>query len=299
MEHILTLVGNPARPALNDQRVAAARAMMRRAGLRCAATDWLAPGIACDIAFAGAAPETVMTLLRPELDSAGLDLFAQPLAGRRKHLLVADMDSTIIAVECIDELADFAGKKAHVAAITERAMRGELDFPAALRERALILRDMDESVLARCYAERVRLNPGAAALVATMRANGAYAALVSGGFTFFTERVAAAVGFDYHQANRLLVAGGRLTGTVGEPILDASAKLRALTRLSAERHLDLSDALAVGDGANDLPMVQTAGLGVAYHAKPLVAQAARARVDHGDLTALLYYQGYHQAEFAR
>lgn len=232
-----------------------------------------------------------------DLGGAPVDAALLPAAGRRKRLLIADMDSTIIGVECIDELADFAGVKPRVAEITERAMRGELDFEAALRARVALLRGLPETVLQDCYDARVRLNPGARILVRTMVALGAGTALVSGGFTFFTERVAAAAGFAHNQANRLLVADGALTGAVGEPILGRAAKLAALQALTAEAGIAPADAVAVGDGANDLDMVHAAGLGVAYHAKPALADAATARLDHSDLTALLALQGIPETEW--
>ncbi len=297
MEYVLTLLGNPAASPLDGDLAARTATALGSAGGQIAGPAvWLAPGIACDIAFSGLDPAAAMAAAAGAIGERPVDYVAQERAGRRKALLLADMDSTIIPVECIDELADFAGLKARVAAITERAMRGELDFPSALRERAAMLRGLDESVLMRCYQERVSLNPGARALVATMRAHGAFTALVSGGFTFFTTRVRAAAGFQYDQANVLDVAAGKLTGRVAEPILDAGAKFAALHRLAAERGEALTATLAVGDGANDLPMIKAAGLGVAYHAKPRVAQAARARIDHGDLTALLYLQGYRASE---
>jgi phosphoserine phosphatase len=218
---------------------------------------------------------------------------------RRKKLLIADMDSTIIGCECIDELAGMAGIKPKVAAITERAMRGELDFPTALRERVGLLKGLPLEAIARVYAERVRLNKGARVLTATMRANGAHTLLVSGGFTYFTARVAADAGFEENQGNRLLDDGRVLTGTVGEPILGREAKLSALEDAVARYGLSLADTLAVGDGANDLDMIKRAGLGVAYHAKPVVAAAAGVSIAHGDLTALLYLQGYRAAEIIR
>jgi phosphoserine phosphatase len=222
----------------------------------------------------------------------GVDANCVAAANRRKRLLIADMDSTIIPVECIDEVADFAGVRAPVEAITERAMRGELVFEDALRARVALIEGLPEAQLQEVYDRRVVLNPGARALVRTMAANGAATALVSGGFTFFSERVAAAAGFEVHQANRLLSAGGRLTGRVAEPVLGRAAKLEALTRIAAERGIALEDALAVGDGANDLAMIEAAGLGVAFRAKPIVSTRARASIRHGDLTALLYLQGY-------
>jgi phosphoserine phosphatase len=209
------------------------------------------------------------------------------------------MDSTIIGCECIDELADMAGLKPQVAAITERAMRGELDFPAALRERVALLKGLPLEALARVYAERVRLNPGARALTATMRAHGAHTLLVSGGFTYFTTCVAEDAGFEAHQGNRLVDDGKVLTGEVGEPILGREAKLKALEEAVARFRLAVSDTLAVGDGANDLDMIKRAGLGVAYHAKPVVAAAAGASIAHGDLRSLLYLQGYRSSEIQR
>jgi phosphoserine phosphatase len=208
------------------------------------------------------------------------------------------MDSTIITVECVDELADYAGARERVAAITERAMRGELDFEAALRERVALLKGLDEAVLARCYEERVRITPGAEALVRTMRANGARCLLVSGGFTFFAEKVAAQVGFDDCVANLLEVAEGRLTGTVPARIVGSEAKLKVLDDALTEYALEADEALAVGDGANDIPMIEAAGLGIAFRAKPKTAAAADARIDHGDLTALLFAQGYARADWS-
>ena len=226
------------------------------------------------------------------------DVCVQPEAGRRKRLLVADMDSTIIGCECLDELADFAGVKAEIAAITERAMAGELPFEAALIERVSRLEGLSLTALQRTYDERVRLNPGAATLARTMATHGARCVLVSGGFAFFTARVAAAAGFHAHRANTLIDDGERLTGTVGLPILGREAKLAALTAEAAALGVGLEDALAVGDGANDLAMIEAAGLGVAWRAKPVVAARADARVDHTDLTSLLYFQGYGADQFA-
>ncbi|MEW5687463.1 MAG: phosphoserine phosphatase SerB [Pseudomonadota bacterium] len=228
---------------------------------------------------------------------APVDTCVQEAAGRKKRLLIADMDSTIINVECIDELADFAGVKAKVSEITERAMRGELDFEGALRERVGMLKGLPLSDLQRAYDERVRLNPGARTLVRTMTAHGAKAFLVSGGFTFFTSRVAAAAGFDANRANTLIEDGDVLAGTVGTPILGREAKLAALKEEAANLGAPLSATLAVGDGANDLAMIEASGLGVAYRAKPVVAAQAHAKVDHADLTALLYFQGYQASEF--
>ena len=226
-----------------------------------------------------------------------VDFALQPAEGRRKRLFLADMDSTIINVECLDELADFAGLKAEIAAITERAMRGELAFEGALRERVGMLKGLNVSALQRAYDERVRLNPGAATLVGTMAAHGVRCVLVSGGFTFFTSRVAHAVGFHANRANTFILDGDVLSGTVGEPILGKEAKLAALTEESQALGIPLSATLTVGDGANDLAMIRASGLGVAYRAKPVVAAQADARVDYADLTALLYFQGYRATEF--
>jgi phosphoserine phosphatase len=246
----------------------------------------------------GIAAEPLREAAEAAIAALPVDVCIQPRDGRKKRLLIADMDSTIIGCECLDELADFAGKKAEIAAITERAMRGELQFEGALRERVAMLAGLGVEALQACYDQRVRLNPGATTLVRTMRAGGARCVLVSGGFEFFTNRVAEAAGFDDNQANNLLVEGGRLTGKVREPILGREAKLEALEREVQAHGLTLPDALAVGDGANDLAMIGAAGLGVAYRAKPIVAAQADARVDHSDLTALLYFQGYAAEEFA-
>lgn len=232
------------------------------------------------------------------LDDLPLDHCLQPWNGRRKKLLVADMDSTIIGCECLDELADFAGVKDHVSAITERAMRGELSFEPALRERVAMLKGLPEADLQLCYDQRVRLNPGARTFVRTMATQGARCLLVSGGFSFFTGRVAEAAGFHEDRANTLGAEGGMLTGTVGEPILGREAKLAALQGEAARLGLDLTQILAIGDGANDLAMIEAAGLGLAYRAKPIVAAEADAKIDHGDLTTALYFQGYAAADFA-
>ena len=227
----------------------------------------------------------------------GVDVNRIPLANRRKKLLIADMDSTMIPVECIDEVADFAGVREQVVAITEPAMRGEISFEEALYARVALLEGLPEAKLQTVFDQRVSLNPGARTTIQTMRANGAYCALVSGGFTFFTERVAAAAGFNEHRANTLLSQDGKLTGKVSEPVLGRQAKIEALEEISARLGITPDDAIAVGDGANDLGMIGVAGLGVAYRAKPVVAEAADAAINHGDLTTLLYLQGYRDAEF--
>jgi phosphoserine phosphatase len=235
--------------------------------------------------------------LQQRFAEAKVDYCIQPLANRRKRLLVADMDSTIINVECLDELADYAGKKPEIAAITERAMRGELEFEGALRERVGMLAGLGLDALQKAYDERVRLNPGARTLVRTMAANEARCVLVSGGFTFFTSRVAEAAGFHANRANSLVEADGALTGKVVEPILGREAKLSALREEAAALGVSMEETLAIGDGANDLAMIEVAGLGVAYRAKPIVAAQADAKVDHADLTALLHFQGYPADKF--
>ncbi len=236
--------------------------------------------------------------VRDEAERAGIDLAVQPAEGRRKDILLADMDSTMIGQECIDELADMAGVGDRVKEITARAMNGELGFEGALRERVSLLEGLDVDVIERVWRERITLTPGGAELVATMRAHGGYCALVSGGFTQFTARVAERLGFDTHRANTLIEADGRLTGAVGDPILGREAKVAALREVCATRGVSPSRAMAVGDGANDLGMLGLAGSGVALHAKPVVAEQADLRVTHGDLTALLYLQGYAVGEFA-
>ena len=259
---------------------------------------WLADGVACDIALPdGAAHAQALAALRAALDGEPVDVAVQEQAGRRKKILIADMDSTMIDQECIDELADEVGLKAHVAAITARSMNGEIAFEPALRERVALLKDLDTAVVGRIVENRLTLASGGRELVATMRANGAWTALVSGGFDVFTSLIAAKLGFDENRANRLIERDGRLTGEVAQPILGREAKAEALVEIS-RLGLTPADAIAVGDGANDLDMIRLAGSGVALHAKPAVAAAAGMRIDHGDLTALLYLQGYARTEFA-
>lgn len=294
MSLVATLICNPADPALDSTVVEAMRALLPD----CAEAHWLSDGVAADITFAS--DHNMLAIgdrLRAARGDLPIDVVVQPVLDRRKRLLLADMDSTMIGQECIDELADFAGLKAHVADITERAMRGEIEFEPALRERVALLKGLAVGVVDEVLATRITLTPGGRELVQTMRANGAYTCLVSGGFTLFTGRVAELVGFQENRANVLDVADGKLTGTVAEPILGKAAKLATLFELREAFDLDGLDTIVVGDGANDLAMIQDAGLGVAYHAKPAVAAAAHARIDHGDLTALLYAQGYKRSEF--
>jgi phosphoserine phosphatase len=295
MTLVLTLAAAPG--GLTPALLARTRQALGDLGASAGRPDWLAPEEAADLPFDSLAPEQAVAAARAALGDAPVDLFALPAEGRRKQLLLADMDSTIVTTETLDEIAAFAGLKDRIAAITARAMNGELDFKEALRARVGMLSGLPLSALEATWTE-TRLMPGAAVLVRTMRAHGAHCALVSGGFTFFTGRVAALVGFHEHHSNTLEIADGALTGKVAEPILDKDAKLAALKRLASARGLPLSATLSVGDGANDLPMLLAAGLGVAFRAKPVVAAAARARVEHTDLTTLLFAQGYRLAEFA-
>ena len=256
---------------------------------------WLAPGEAAEFGLPNV-PENRWQVW-DDLQQLGVDMVVQPSAGRRKMMLLADMDSTMIEQECIDELADQAGVGDHVKAITARAMNGELDFNAALTERVGLLRGLPLGVIDEVLQHRITYMPGGAVLLATMKANGAYAALVSGGFTAFTEKVAAHLGFDEHRANVLLTDGATLSGQVALPILGREAKVDALETITARLGLAPADVLAVGDGANDLGMLGLAGTGVALHAKPAVAAQCDMRINHGDLTALLFLQGYTQAQF--
>jgi len=295
MELVLTLVAPPNAGAFSINL----REVFASVGARGKESRKLSTGegAATDVILEADDLPALRAALRAPMADQQLDWCLQPVEGRRKRLLVADMDSTIINVECLDELADFAGLKAEISAITERAMRGELPFEAALRERVAMLKGLPVTALQQAYDERVRLNPGARTLVRTMAADGARCVLVSGGFNFFTGRVAQAAGFHADRANILGEAAGALTGLVDEPILGREAKLAALKEEAAAQQIPLSATLAVGDGANDLAMIEAAGLGVAYRAKPIVAAQADARVDHADLTALLYFQGYAEDSF--
>ena len=287
MAHVLTLIADREAAPLSPAAVARVRAAVEGGP-----PDTLSPGEAVDIPLR-AAPD--MAAVAAALDGAAVDAIPTRLRGRRKGLLVADMDSTIVTSETLDELAGYAGLKEKIAAITRRSMNGEIDFAEALRQRVAMLAGLGLEALEKTWAQ-TRFTSGARELVATMRAHNATTALVSGGFTFFTGRVAELLGFHVHRANVLLDDGARLTGAVGEPILDRNAKLATLHELAAARGLRLAATLAVGDGANDLAMLREAGLGVAFHAKPIVAAEARARVDHAGLRALLFAQGYRLGE---
>jgi phosphoserine phosphatase len=289
--YVATLLVDPRNAGLNDATVEALRHAWIGGPAR-----WLAPDVAAE--FDIPALPADRWAVWDKMQMLGIDLAVQPAKGRRKSILLADMDSTMIGQECIDELADVAGVGAHVAAITARAMNGELEFEGALRERVALLAGLPESVIAEVLATRITPTPGGRELVATMRANGARAVLVSGGFTAFTGPVAAMFGFDENRANTLLVENGSLTGKVADPILGREAKLAALEEICASRGVGPEAVLAVGDGANDLAMLGRAGMGVALHAKPSVAAQCDLRVNFGDLTALLYLQGYSRDEFA-
>ncbi|MEM9706683.1 MAG: phosphoserine phosphatase SerB [Pseudomonadota bacterium] len=319
MQHVLILICKPTEPALTDADAVAIQNAIIDAGYLADAPRTLQPGVAYDIAVSAApvnalsagsvsAPAdgpdvlfanalTVTEIAGQILNDRPVDICLIEAANRRKKLLIADMDSTMIEQECIDELADYAGVREKVVGITERAMRGELDFEVALKERVRMLKGLSEETLGAAFRDRITFTPGGKTLIRTMSSLGAFTALVSGGFTFFTERVAGALGFSVHRANQLIVGDGRLTGDVLEPILGRAAKEASLTSFANAENISLSETLAVGDGANDLAMIKAAGLGVAFHAKPSVAEAASASISHGDLTALLFLQGISADEF--
>ena len=295
MSFVVTLICNPANPALDSTVLDGARAILPLAQ----PAQWLFDEVAADIPFGDGSEEVglIAHRLREARGDLPIDIVVQPQAARRKKLFLADMDSIMIGQECIDELADFVGLKTHVAAITDRAMRGEIEFESALRERVALLKGLSVDVIDKVIRERITLTPGGRELVATMRAHGGWTCLISGGFTLFTKVIAERIGFQENRGNELIVRDGKLTGEVKEPILGRAAKLATLGELREAFDLDNIDTLVAGDGANDLGMIQEAGLGVAFHAKPAVAAGAAARIDYGDLTALLYAQGYRREEF--
>ncbi len=298
---IAVILSGPASAALEDRLLVSA---LQRVSASTDSVRWLSQSgalhaIEAETTLHDAQQMAELQIALDQIRAGGeIDCAALPARNRKKRLLVCDMDSTIIEQECLDELADFAGLKAKISEITERAMRGELDFEDALQARVAMLKGLDLSALEQCYKERITLMPGARELVATMRANGAACILVSGGFTYFTSRIAKAVGFHTHRGNLLLDDGHALTGEVGKPILGREAKLVALQEEAAQAGCMLEETLAIGDGANDLAMIEAAGLGIAYRAKPIVAEQAGAAISHTDLRTALYYQGYSSDEFA-
>lgn len=287
---VATLLTNPVQPHLDPALVESLRNAWGGGD-----AQWLSPDEAAEFMLP-TLPDNQWDVWA-DLQETGIDLVVQPVEGRRKKMLLADMDSTMIQQECIDELAEVAGVGARVKDITARAMNGELDFEGALTERVGLLKGLDEGVIQQVLDERITLMPGGKALLTTMKANGGYAALVSGGFTAFTSSVAATLGFDENRANTLLVEDGKLTGKAGRPILGKQAKVEALEQITNRLGIAEADVIAVGDGANDLGMLKRAGTGVALHAKPSVAAECDVRINHGDLTALLYVQGYARSEF--
>ena len=296
MQHVLTLIAGSRVLGFDDHAVSTLCTPLIEAGAIVGSPIWLEPKLACDIPFDGVEPAAAERAVRQRLGGRAIDLVAQSASGRRKKILVADMESTIVTGELLDELAASLGMSARIAPITARSMRGEIEFAQSLRERVSLLAGQPDAVL-ESVVERIELMPGARRLVRTMRAAGAHTALVSGGFDCFAAIAAKACGFDEYQANRLVIASGRITGEVAEPILDRDAKRAILERLAAAGGIPLESTAAIGDGANDIAMLQAAGLGVAFHGKPAVAAAARYRLDHSDLTGLLYLQGYHSREF--
>ncbi|MDE1158336.1 MAG: phosphoserine phosphatase SerB [Neorhizobium sp.] len=294
MALVATLIAHPSNPVLEKRLGERAAEAMHASGLY-----WLADGIACDLVLKDASdPAEVEAALRALVGQAPIDVAIQDQDTRRKKFLIADMDSTMIGQECIDELADVVGLKDKVSDITARAMNGEIAFEPALRERVALLKGLPISVVDEVIEKRITLTSGGPELIATMKAKGFYSALVSGGFTVFTSRIAEMLGFDENRANILIEKDGILTGEVAEPILGKQAKVDALIEIAAKLSITSDDAMAVGDGANDLGMIELAGAGVALHAKPSVAAQARIRIDHADLTALLYLQGYRKTDFA-
>jgi phosphoserine phosphatase len=298
MQYVATLISDPAVEPLDTGLAAEVSTALADAGATVAAADWLAPARACDLAFTGADPTSALATIRGAIGGRPIDAAVLPVAGRRKRLLISDMDSTIIVNETLDDLAEYAGVGAEVAAITWQSMRGEIEFVEALETRVAMLRGLPAAMLEEAY-QQVVLMPGAQTLVGTLRRHGVYTVLVSGGFKYFTTRVAQNVGFEEQEANDLEVAHGWLTGKVVPPVINRDGKVNALVRISAQHGIDIDDTLAVGDGANDLGMIARAGLGVGFRSKQIVAERAAVRIDHSDLTALLFIQGYRAEDFAK
>ena len=297
MKLVVTLIANPSQANLTQQHVDHVQTVLSKLNCIPSSPSWLAEKIACDISFEGEDLAALRNIVQGEVSEFSIDSVIQPAAHRRKRLLLADMDSTIVIGETLDELAGVAGLKVQVAAITERAMRGELDFKEALRERVAMLKGLPATALDQTLAI-TELTSGARQLVQTMRANGAYTVLVSGGFKFFTSAIGKKVGVHEDRSNEMIIENDVLTGAVGDPILDRGAKLESLNSISAAKQIPLKETLTTGDGANDLPMILAAGLGIAFHAKPVVEEKAPAAIRYGDLTALLYIQGYRREEFS-
>jgi phosphoserine phosphatase len=296
MASVLSLIAAPTRPVLDAGLARTVASAIEAAGALVGESTWLAPGIALDLPLGPCDPRQALAAARAALGPAPVDANLVQAAGRRKRLLIADMDSTIVTTETLDEMAAFAGLKDRIAAITAQAMNGEIDFASALRLRVGMLEGLPAAALEQTLAA-TRLTPGARTLVQTMRQAGAFTALISGGFTFFTTAIRERCGFHLDHSNTLEFADGQLTGRLIEPIVDRDTKLASLREFAGARGLDLAETMAVGDGANDLGMLKAAGFGVAFRAKPIVAAEARLAVEHGDLTALLYLQGYHRDEF--
>lgn len=298
MDQVLTIIAPNGNDSLTDPVAEQLCRLLTGLGAETDRPDWLARGKAVDIPLTGLDADQAQAAVIETCTGLHLDAVAQPNKNRKKKILVADMDSTIVTSETLDELAAFAGIKDKIASITKRAMNGEIGFKEALRERVSMLEGLSAETLQETMDE-TEITPGAEALIKTMVANGAYCALVSGGFDYFTTRVAKMLGFQENRGNRLEIIDGKLTGRVFDPIINKDAKLEALMEIASEKTIPLSYTMAVGDGANDLPMIQAAGLGVAFHAKPVVAAAARAQVNFGDLTNLLYLQGYREDEIVK